>query len=368
MLTARGILLLAITALVIGGCKKEEQKSPVIPTTQKGVTPVPTEKPSEPAPTEEPQVQSPEPQTQFTPADDKDEPQFALLFPTSDKAFGWTKTDPVKGGVIKRLPEYLPDLADVLSPYSAETIATVKYERAYNGGVESVRIYLIRAATTEDAYGMMSVSVSGTDQFRSGEIRRQPAPGQIYAVKGPYFAIFQGQTTAQDTQHLNEGVELLAGKVMFEFSDHAELPMVVQILQTEQLPAARTLFLRDLKSLKGPAGKEILETVGLTDLAAMNKLLRLGPKVDFALAVYTHDDWPAPDVVWLARYPSLGQSSAVAKHYRAIINRAKASDRLNNNTLLKGPSGRFLLGTWTLEIESIPHLMNQIQTYLPGGK
>jgi len=366
MLAGQRILRVVLIAIVIGGCgKKEEQSAPVTPTTSKSVTATPTETPAAPTVASEPEKGT-ETSIQLKPADDNDDPQFALLFPTSDNVGGWVKTEAVKGGTIKHLQEYLPDLTEVLSPYLAETVCSVKYERVHQGAAESVRVVLIRAATSDDAYGMMSVSAPGADQFKAGEVRRQPGPGDIYIAKGPYFGIFKGQ--GDDKQHLGEGLELLTGKVMMELADHAELPMVIQVLQTEQLPVGTTMFVRDLRSLKGPAGKAILDAIGLQDVEAMNKLLRLGPKVDFAVATYTSNDWPGPDVIWLVKYPGREQSLAVAKQYRMILNKAKSSDRLESNTLLKGPNGRFLLGTWTLEAESLAHLMNRIQTYLPGNK
>ncbi|MFA5863827.1 MAG: hypothetical protein WC975_03980 [Phycisphaerae bacterium] len=357
MLTKEWILAVAVCALIVSGCGKsdEQKKTPVVPSAAAPVT-------------AEPENTTSESVSPLKPMDEKDDPRFALLFPDSDKVGGWIKTSAVAGGDIqKNLSEYLPRLAGVLSPFPAETIATVKYERIYQDKIESVTIYLIHAATGDDAYGMMSVCVPGADKHKPGEVRRQEKPDEIYAVKGPYFGIFTGQTRGEDRQHMIDGLELLTGKVLFELSDRAEPPRVVQSLQTEQLPAGTTLFMRSLESIKGPAGKEVIDSISLNNVEKLNKLLRLGPKVDFAVTVYTNKDWIGPDVIWLAEYPTREQALEVAKQYRKVLKKAKSSDKLDSNTLLKGPRGRFLLGTWTMDVESAtnPHLMNQIQAYLP---
>lgn len=358
-------LAVVIGVWIVGGCERKEENRSVpsaVPTAAS--TPAAVEGPadavSEAAPT--PAEESP-----FQPADAKDDPAFSSLFPGSDRIGGWIKTAPVIGGDARRLPAMLPNYAQVLMPFPVQSVAMAKYERMHGGKAQSVTVYLVRAATADDAYGMLSVSCPGLDQIRAGEIRRQERPEKVFAAKGPYFGIFSGQTAGEDKQGLVEGLELLAGKVLFEFSERSEPPKIVQYLQNEQLPAASVLFIRSLESLRGPAGREMMAAIGMTNTKGLNKILRLGPTVDFAVAVFTNKDWPGPDVIWLAKYPSRESATAAARDYRGFLNRSKWTDMLVSNTLIKGPRGRFLLGTWTMETESLtsPHLMNQIQAYLP---
>jgi hypothetical protein len=368
MCSKRWMWVIVVGWLVIGGCEKKEEAK------------VPTTGPVSPAAAvEEPRVTStPEiketrglPESALRAVDDKDDPKYALLFPGSEKIGGWIKTVPVTGGAFqKKLSDFLPQLDTVLAPFAGESISTVTYERMVAGKVETVKVYLIRAATGDDAYGMMSVSCPGADVLGRGEVRRSEKPEEIFVAKGPYFGIFSGKTAGEDMKSLAEGVELLAGKVLFELPDHAEPPMIVQVFQTERLPSGTVLFLRNLQGLKGPAGKSILEAIGATDVERLNKLLKLGPKVEFAVAAFTNKDWPGPDVIWIAKYPTREQAIEVGRQYHKALNRVKSADKLDSNTLLKGPSGRFLLGTWTMETESAtqPHLMNLVQSFLPGGK
>ncbi len=370
MWSKRWILVVVIGSMVIGGCeKKEEGKAPIIPSSG---TVTPTGKAEESVVTSTPQIKETKglEESVLRAVDDKDDPKFALLFPGSEKTDRWVKTSPVAGGEFqKKLSDYLPDLDTILAPFAGESIATATYERMTDGKKETVKIFLIHAATSDDAYGMMSVSCPGPDSYRRGEVRRQAKPDEIFVAKGPYFGIFTGKTTGADTKDLVEGLEMLTGKVLFELSNHAELPMIVQVLQTEKLPAGTVLFIRNLQSLKGPAGKDILAAIGSEDVERLNKILKLGPKVDFAVAAFTNKDWPGPDIVWIAKYPTREQALEVSHRYRKVLDNPKAG-KLDNNTLLKGPLVRFLLGTWTMETESLtqPHLMNLIQSFLPGGK
>jgi len=342
-------VIVAVCCLVaMNGCRKSEE--PKVPTTTQ---PGSTRTVEAPVTTEPPLSGS---GGSLSPADDKDDPQFGLLFPASRKAGDWVKTEPVRGDPFKALAEFLPNLAEYLAPFAGEVIATATYQRTAQGKIETAKVHIIRAKNADDAYGMMSVSSPGADVYRGGQVWRRPAAGQIRVAKGTYFGLFDGPA---------DGLDVLAEKMFFELADQAEVPMVVQLLQTERLPVKTTVFVRNLKSLQGPAGQDILKAVGLETFDKMNKLLRLGPNVDLAIALYTDPDWLGADVVWLAQYPTNNQALEVARRYRQVLNKPRLTDPLDRNTLLKGPLKRFLLGTWTMETESMAHLMNQIQGSLP---
>jgi hypothetical protein len=306
-----------------------------------------------------------EPLPELVPADAQDDARYAPLFPKSNKVDGWIKTFAVRGGDRSLIGDYLPKLEPILSPYAVDSIATVQYQRVYEDNVETVKIVLIRAASRSDAYGMMSVSCPGSDIFSTGEIRRQVQPGQICMVKGNYFGIFAGSTEARGQSHLTEGMDRLVGKVAFEIPERAEVPMVVQVFQTEQLPPATILFLRNLSSLEGPAGRNIVELVGMTDLERLNSLLQLGEKVDFSVALFENNQWLSPNVVWLAKYPTREKAMEVYNNYRNMLKKASKDDRFLRNTFFKAPRGRYFLGVWTMDTESMARLTNKIEKNLP---
>ncbi len=340
-----------ISGLLISGCGKEEKNKG---STATGKV---TRKP----------VSSADKQLQVLPklvaADDKDDLRFALLFPESNKIAGWIKTVPVSGGGAEKLDALLPQLAEILKPYTIENISTTQYERIYKGGIEKVRCWLIRAGSSDDAYGMFSVSCKGPDSSQIGDAMRSSDETAIFSVKGVYFGIFKAE--GKEKEHLASGFKRLAAKVMFEIAGQGSLPMTVQLLTTEDMPEATALFMRNLISMNGPAGKDIANAIGLHNLEAMNRLLELGKGVDFALASYKNENWPSQDVLWIAKYPTAKQAMKVYSRYRKILRNASPESKLHENTLLKAPRGRFLLGCWTMEIESLAHLMGKVYEHLP---
>ncbi|NLE30546.1 MAG: hypothetical protein GX629_12850 [Phycisphaerae bacterium] len=355
------ISIIVMFAVIIVGCKKEEEAPPAplapVEQTPPGV--------SEQQPSKPQMRVIREPLPQLVRADSQDDPRYSSLFPASDKVDGWIKTYAVRGGDRSLIGDYLPKLEPIFSPYSVDSIATVQYQRIFDGAVETVKIVLIRADSREDAYGMMSVSCPGVDILLTGEVRRQVQPNQICAVKGNYFGIFAGSTDGGDSSHMIEGLNRLVGKVMFEIPERANIPMVVQVFQAEQLPPATTFFLRDISSLEGPAGRNVIDLIEMTDVERVNSLLQLGQRVDFGVAVYENDQWLGPNVVWLAKYPTHEKAMEVYNQYREAVRKAPKEDRFFRNTFFKSPRGRYFLGVWTMETESMARLTNKIEQYLP---
>ncbi len=343
------IFIVVAYGLLIVGCGKEENKPKQASKIAR--KPAKLSKPTPPS------------SKKLIPADDKDDPRFALLFPESDKVAGWIKTSPVTGGGREKVSSVLPQLADILKPFAIENISAARYERIYRGKVEQVNCCLIRAKNSDDAYGMLSVSCPGPDGAQFGDVTRTLGNSQTFSVKGVYFGIFQSK--GEDKAHLRKGLERLAAKIMFEIASQGGPPMVVQMLTTEDMPQATVLFMRNLISITGPAGKNIKKAIGLSNVESMNKLLELGKDVDFALASYENKDWPGPDVLWIAKYPTAKQAFAVYTKYRKILNRASPGGKLDENTMIKAPRGRFLLGCWSMETESLAHLMGKAYEHLP---
>jgi hypothetical protein len=345
---------------MISGCKKQEEKKEPAP-----ITPAPAVRQELPGPAVTPsKVETAAPAVVLSPADARDDASYVGFFPPSNKIEGWVKTSPVRGGDASRIGDFLPDLARVLSSFSAKSIAAAQYERVFNTDVETVKVIMIQAGSKKDAYGMMSVACPGNDILKPGEVRREVSGTQVCLVKGDYFMIFSGSTEADET-HLQEGMENLMAKIAFEIPERAEIPMVVQVFQTEKMPAATTLYMHDFTGIEGPAGERILSIVGAENVDRLNQLLALNPEVEVGVAVYTKNKWIGPDVIWLIKYPDRDKAIEVHNRYRDVVRKSAAADKLMSNTFFKAPRGRFLLGTWTAECESLAHLTNDIEKYLP---
>lgn len=352
--------LVVVVAIAISGCKKQEEKKEPAP-----ITPAPAVRQGLPAPAAEHSNETaPLPSVVLTPADARDDAQYVGFFPPSNKIEGWVKTSPVRGGDSSRIGDFLPDLYQAFSSFSTQSIAVAQYQRIFNNNVETVKVIMIQASSKKDAYGLLSVACPGSDILKPGEVRREISGSQIGLVKGSYFMIFSGSSDG-DSTHLHDGIQTLIAKIVFEIPERAEIPMVVQVFQTEKMPASTTLFMHDFTGIEGPAGKQILSLVGVENVDRLNQLLALNNDVEIGIAVYTKKSWIGPDVIWLIKYPDRDKAMEVHNRYRDVIRKASASDSLMSNTFFKAPRGRFLLGTWTAETESLAHLTNEIEKYLP---
>jgi len=109
-----------------------------------------------------------------------------------------------------------------------------------------------------------------------------------------------------------------------------------------------------------------MESIGLDNVKKLNKLLRLGSEGGFRGNGLYEQGLDRSGYHLAGGVSAREQALEVAKQYRMALKKAKSSDKLDSNTLLKGPRGRFLLGLDDdVESTTNPHLMNQIQSYLP---
>ena len=324
------VFVVALGAVVLAGCGKEEKKA----TDEKKPVQVERETFGKPVP---PPLQS---------ADEQDNPEYKRLFPASEKASGWTKTEPVRGGPAGQLNEYLPKLVAALSPYKPKTVATATYKRFYDERLATAHAYLVQASNTDDAYGMLSVICPGQDDSKIGDVYRQ-AGDQICVARGDYLGLFEGDSTDPDD------LISLAAKTMFALPGRGGAPDVVKLLQGDPLPAGRVFFLRDLSSMAGPAGKGLLGDVGLRSAEGMTQLLELGPSVAFALAAFPVKNWSGSDMVWIAKYPSAEHAHTVYLKYKSVLSEASPESKLHESTVLQQPKGPYLVGCWTAEADSL---------------
>jgi hypothetical protein len=175
-------------------------------------------------------------------------------------------------------------------------------------------------------------------------------------VKGKFCLVLEAIIKSSDTKSVSPLAEVILEKI----PGSGRMPEVVQLLQTELLPQPRTvLFLRNFKTLGGVAGRELLKITGIDKPDVYNRPLKMSSTVDFALAIYEDSKWPGPNVVWVAKYPSIVQALQAHRRYSSIISKSSAGKAERNMTVI-APHGKFLVGSWTMESESVGHLINKV--------
>jgi len=344
-----GLLMgFAASAVLCGGCKEDQASEETI--SPKSHEAKPAETVSQP---------------KLVPADDKDQPRFALLFPTSGKAGDWIKIEPVVGGTAELLEDLIGHNAQWLTGFHIESCAGATYRRIVDGELQTVKVVLITAATNDDAYGILTVSSPGVDKVRFGDVLcRSNSPNVLHAVKGNYYVRFQG--SGKDIARLTKGMDLLAGKMTFDLVGRSTPPTAVQVLLSDVKQPQWVFFVRDLRSLSSPAARKLLTDVPIKDPASLNKLLKMpSTQTGMAIVSYKVPEWPSENVVWVAVYPSAEIARQAYVQYAKVIESATQADPLHRNTMLKPTRSNFLLGCWTAEAESLAHLLPKISARLP---
>ena len=336
--------------LLLGGCKQESSKPPQ-QTDQQPTTVV------------------------LKPADDQDQTELTLLFPPSDKIGDWIKTGPVTGGGADNLKNCPGIPADLLGSFGTEFCATAVYERIVDGHKQRLDVALIRAQTTDDAYGILTVLCPGKDTGRFGDVCRSVAPAQLHVVKGNFYVQFRGSIvdrpdaqTPNDLAGMNKDIELFAGKMIFKPLGRGGPPLTVQVLMVESQIPSQVFFVRSLSALAGPVGNKLLDSINLANPAAMDRLLGLSDgQASLAIAVYKLPNWPGKNVVWLATYRDAQQAQEVFLKYDKVIHQRSEQSALHMNTLLKPTDDKYLLGCWTAETESLDQarMLQKIYPRLP---
>jgi len=345
----------AMMSVGLAGCGKDDGKDASTQVVSVKPLPVPTHQDkSESDRPREPEVST----AKLQPADAKDDAAYKSLFLDSSRLSGWVKTQAVTGGTAAAINDYLPELAEVLKPYQPVRVARAAYQRYNRQTLEPVTAILVEAPSHADAYGMLSVASPSVDTIKVGVVCRiDPDDKDMYILRGKYLGVFRGSSRSVES---GKAMELLAGKIMFELPGRGGAPNLVSMFMSEGLPMARTFYIRDLVAMRGPGGRDILDAIGMTQTDKFSTALQLGPKAEFAIAAFTVENWETPDVLWVAKYPSHEQAMKAYSAYRLLM-RKSSKDRLTQNTLIKEPRGAYLFGCWTMDAESLVHLMKAVE-------
>jgi hypothetical protein len=80
------------------------------------------------------------------------------------------------------------------------------------------------------------------------------------------------------------------------------------------------------------------------------------------IAAYRVRGAARPNLVWVVRYDSPDEARKAYDRYQGFLE--KATDRQSASTMVLKPSGRYLLGTWTAEEESLGPVLPKLKSNL----
>ncbi|MGB9626635.1 MAG: hypothetical protein ACPMAQ_17405, partial [Phycisphaerae bacterium] len=167
-------------------------------------------------------------------------------------------------------------------------------------------------------------------------------------------------TAAADDDHatLAAAARLLRARLLFAVP-RADPPELLRLLPRDRLLPEREWLVRKGVALQLPGAREL----PAIDPERLDALLGLDGRAWLAVAAYEVAPAEPPNYVWVARYPDTASAQQAFERYQAELDQPE--DEVDHNTMLAGPRGRFIAGTWTADQESVQHLLPRLLPLLP---
>jgi len=293
--------------------------------------------------------------------DDQDSPDAPPFLPRSGVVPNWTKHEPIRTALPGELVKVMrPETARVIEPYQVKRAALCAYRfmPPDRSPGQVVRVLVVETHLPEDAYGIFTVE-------RTGEISREPglwmatdSSGRsltIHVWKGRHYLQLEAQTPGDAS--LLEACRALIRKITFQMPD-ASPPELTEAFPRPGLMPNQQWFIRGWASLAGPgaAGLKFADSKSISDALGLDK------DTQMVIGTYKVRGAVRPHVVWVVRYETPEEARKAYDRYQAYLD--KATDRESGSTMLLRPTGRYLLGTWTAEEESIEPVLPKLRSNL----
>ncbi|MCX5655525.1 MAG: hypothetical protein NTY65_12860 [Planctomycetota bacterium] len=244
----------------------------------------------------------------------------------------------------------VPALATTLKGYGYVKSATRKYTRGQN---ETVTLRIFEMNGPQDAYGVFSVSSSGTTFPNIGLAARMSTTA-LALVKGSYLVTAEYSGSMDPTPVLMDFGRWVAD----------------QIATTGYRPALLDNF--PLNSLEGERYYlhtfPILASLGFVpkgDPAAMARAFSLMPDTDVAIVGYKTAKAGAPNYLFLIKYQTEADAQVAYKmYYESYL--AQSKNPAEGNIAVAPPTGRFLAGTFNAEENSVDDQLGKLCAALGG--
>lgn len=273
----------------------------------------------------------------------------------------WIETGAARAFSAEELDQLPPDWEiERLKHFRVRSATPHTYARKPDGdgAALTAHVLIVEAETEADAYGLMSC--------RAARFRAWPNPPPDVARRADAFERhdWRGRTyvytriASADTED-RRACDELTGQLLTRLPAGAP-PELVQALPSAGDAAGPRWLLRDLGGL--PA--DLAEGLIRADLHTVNQLLGLQRDTLICIGTYEVPQARRPNTVWLVEYPNARRARAAYDRYVRFLETAGGT-AWSSTSLLK-PRGRFLVGTWTAEEESLQYMMPRIAALLPS--
>jgi len=293
------------------------------------------------------------------PADDSDDALAPGCLPRSGAAGDWTKVEPVRVLPANGLSGAVSaEVAARLLTFSIKSAARCAYARPAGARLSVADVLLIEAARPEDAFGVYTLQSSAAETQSGGcLIRTDTTDGlALHAWQGAYYLRVHSVDADPDSAAAMR-------KLLFNVASRIQredLPTLLEALPTQSAISGKRWLVRRLSALPP-------EALGLSpppDWQRLDEVLKLGNETLVAICQYEAPQARRPDTVWLISFPSVDAARDARARYARYLD--QDGSRASDSTSLLDPHGRFLVGTWTAEEESLLYILPRIVQLLPS--
>ncbi len=275
---------------------------------------------------------------------------------------GWLRQEDLRIADSESLELLLPpSQAAWIDRFRVKSAASCAYTWEGGGRELLARVVVFEAHSADDAYGLMSCQSASSELLAVGGETRVEAGVELHFhcwQGNAYIHVWADATDERAVLQTRRLLMHIAGRL-----PRTDPPGLVEAMPRESARPGKRWLVRSLSRLR-PA--IFAHPAGL-DLAELSKLLGLSGEPLMCIAAYDVPEGRRPNVVWVVQYTS-GQAAAEAyARYIRRLEEAPAGSPWQSSSVLP-PHGKFLLGTWTAEEESIQYMLPRIMELLPAPR
>jgi hypothetical protein len=279
--------------------------------------------------------------------------------PASGQVADWVRSQAVEvvsAGELSRL--FAPESAARMQHFGIRSAVRCRYERREGGRTCAADVLAIEASSPADAYGLTTIRSASGESEPCGGLTR------VERGRGLAFHTWQGVVSIQAVLDGKEPADIDAFRRLVQQIvsriPREEPPALLHALPVSGQVHGRSWLVRHLGSVTPSA----IPVQPLPDYAEFSRLLKLGPQTLMGIACYEVPRARQPNTVWVVEFPTAAAANEAHGALSSALVSATSPAWLSCNVM--PPKGRYLVGTWTAEEESLQKMMLRMSVLLPA--
>ncbi|MCG3137302.1 MAG: hypothetical protein HJJLKODD_01146 [Phycisphaerae bacterium] len=252
-------------------------------------------------------------------------------------------------------------LSEAVSAYNIKSVTTGEWTSVHpNPEGIKLRGYLIEAYHPDDAFGLFTALQSGTVTPSVGTLASFTMTGDSatgICWQG-VFTIYLQQSQATPPE-MSIHLEKLTASLVQPIPSSDPPSLVAALPAANRLPGQLWLVRKHLNTLPETMQQQVFQG----NSRAITQALGLSLDTLMLIAAFNPGEAELPNYVFIVRYPTSEQAAQAEQRLQSWL----TTQPNGSPILIEKPAGRYLVGTFTIEQESIPtmHMLPQIAANLP---